>query len=64
MQDETIKKFDYEERKDLYTGNHRIIFEEIYQIMKEDQENIQTKIFKIFLFYHWQISVKCYTINV
>ena len=52
MQDETIKKFDYEERKDLYTGNHRIIFEEIYQIMKEEQENIQTKIFKIFLFYH------------
>ena len=52
MQDETIKKFDYEERKDLYNGNHRIIFEEIYQIMKEDQENIQTKIFKIFLFYH------------
>lgn len=46
------KKFDYEEARDLYTGDYKIIFEEIYQIMKEDQENIQTKIFKIFLFYH------------
>lgn len=35
MQDKTIKKFDYEETKDLYTGNHRIIFEEKYLIMKE-----------------------------
>ncbi len=33
------KKFDYEEARDLYTDDYKIIFEEIYRIMKEEQEN-------------------------
>lgn len=33
------KKFDYEETRDLYTGDYKIIFDEIYRIMKEEQEN-------------------------
>lgn len=39
LSDETTKKFDYKEARDLYTDDYKIIFEEIYRIMKEEQEN-------------------------
>lgn len=39
LSDGTTKKFNYEEARDLYTDDYKIIFDEIYRIMKEEQEN-------------------------